>query len=134
MLGLQQEYQFRRGSTTSRCGTVKVKCAEGEYKIERFASPVRFIPNGQALFIVPVTIPDEMFGASFLFNGKQISTPTKEEFDLVEYLDWFIDELMDAVKNNGEKSIPSFDRIINTLDTSFKNIRHPAKERGPIHA
>ena len=134
MLGLPQEYQFRGGPKTSRCGKVKVKRVEGKNKIERFASPVRFIPNGQALFIVPTPIPDEMFGASFLFDKEQISTPSKDEFNLVQYLDWFMDELMDAVKNNGEKTIPSFDCVLKTLDTSFKNIRHPAKDRGPAHA
>lgn len=134
MLGLPKEYQFRRGPKTSRCGTVKVKCVEDTNKIERFASPIRFIPNGRALFIVPAPIPDEMFDAKFLFNDKQISTPAKNEFDLVQYLDWFMVELMDAVKNNGVKTIPSFNSVLNTLDTSFKNIRHPAKERGPVHA
>ena len=87
MLGLPQEYIFRSfGKRNVFVGKVGIE----NDSIKRFASPVLFKPHGTRLFIIPQNIPDVMFGAEFIFNNKTLKTPTKEEFNLIEFLDWFI--------------------------------------------
>lgn len=96
MLGLPKVYKYNASKNTTRSGDVIITPTKG---IERFASPIRFVPNGNKLLIVPDKIPDEMFNAGFLFSKKKpknrdeikpnISTPKKEEFDLISFLDSF---------------------------------------------
>lgn len=90
MLGLPQKYEFRASATTTRKGEVTISPGKGN-EVARFASPVRFVPNGHDLFIVPKEIPNEMFDAAFELNGKTIKTPSESEFSLQEFLDWFAD-------------------------------------------
>ncbi len=95
MLGLPQGYTFRASYNTTRKGSVKIAPARGN-KVMRFASPVRFVPNGYDTYIVPVEIPGEMFGAEFNLNSKAIKTPSEAEFNLIDFLDKFAD----AFKND----------------------------------
>lgn len=88
MLGLPQDYTYRESYNTTRKGKVYISPAE-KNKVMRFASPVRFVPNGFDTYIVPVDIPREMFNAEFTFNRRTIRTPSQAEFDLVDFLDWF---------------------------------------------
>ncbi len=95
MLGLPQIYVYRASKNTTREGTVKIASKD----IERFASPIRFVLNGNKLFIVPDEIPEEMFKAGFLLAKEipddrsaikpNIFTPKKEEFNLISFLDSF---------------------------------------------
>ncbi len=93
MLGLPQDYTYRESPNTTRKGKVSISPAKGN-SVERFASPVRFVPNGKELYIVPDDIPAEMFDAEFKFkseaSGSNIKTPSASEFNLIEYLDWFM--------------------------------------------
>lgn len=93
MLGLPQNYMFRQSDNTTRKGTVSITPAQNN-TVKRFASPVRFVPNGQELYIIPDKIPTEMFDAGFKFSSisgsETIRTPSESEFNLIDYLDWFV--------------------------------------------
>lgn len=85
MLGLAPEYSF----SSPRNGKVKVS----HDTIERFASPILFKPHDNILLILPHCIPDAMFDTCFTFSKtKLIKTPSKDEFDLITYLDEFASE------------------------------------------
>jgi len=97
MLGLAQNYEFRPGNRTTRRGTVTIahEPRGDQQKIGRFPCPVLFKPHGKYLFMIPNEIPDEMYDTDFKFNNSPITTPAKDEFNLEEYLDWFVAEYND---------------------------------------
>ncbi|MGL4607979.1 MAG: hypothetical protein ACRCU3_11000 [Eubacteriaceae bacterium] len=94
MLGLPDSYSY---NDSKRRGKVSVK----NTNVKRFASPIVFKKHGNKLYIFPNEIPDQMYGKLFSFNGIQIQTPTKKEFNLVEFLD-------------------SFAEMFNRIDVKFK--------------
>ncbi len=103
MLGLPQNYMFRQSANTTRKGTVSIAPAQNN-AVKRFASPVRFVPNGYELYIIPDKIPAEMFDASFRFSSNSASetirTPSETEFNLINYLDWFADLFNNRINLN----------------------------------
>lgn len=96
MLGLAQYYNFRAGTKTKRSGTVTIKHKGGV--IERFQSPVQFCVQKNRLYLFPRNIPAAMFGAEFVLENKQkhvartLRTPSRSEFNLIAYLDYFMQQ------------------------------------------
>ena len=129
MLGLAQQYSFRSGPKTTRQGKVTVS-AETDNPVVRFASPVRFVPNGNMLLILPVKIPQHMYNAKFRLNSQVISTPSQDEFDLIEYLDWFCGEF------NARKEIENFvnSNVRPTIQKQLRIERHPQLKGGDANA
>ncbi len=129
MLGLPQGYRFRKNpNTTTREGAVKISAGKGN-KVARFASPVRFVPNGGILYIIPEDIPAEMYNAQFNFTSQvqsaTIATPSEKEFNLVEYLDWFSNEF------NTQKDLANFRNpaVRVTLDKRLRIEKSKAGEK-----
>jgi hypothetical protein len=104
MLGLTQNYTFRRFKDMDRNIFVGNVGIEND-SIKRFASPILFKPHGTRLYIIPQNIPDVMFGAEFELNNKTLKTPTKEEFNLMEFLDWFVVRYNDYSRNEHKEHI-----------------------------
>ncbi|MBQ8764281.1 MAG: hypothetical protein IJZ07_09285 [Clostridia bacterium] len=127
MLGLPQDYTYRKSVNTTREGKVSISPAKGN-SVERFASPVRFVPNGKELYIVPDEIPAEMFNAEFKFKSErassEIKTPSDSEFNLIEYLDWFMNAFNTKTNlKNGEFTENDRMRISKTVTrTIAKNL------------
>lgn len=144
MLGLSDKFEYR-GSNGTRKGTVTVgagtvdaryRHASGIERIERFRSPITFKvaekrgaagePMQKAVLILPTDIPDAMFGASFAFtaygHSQSICTPQKEEFSLIEFLDYFMAEY------NGNSEILKFKG--NFVTVSNRTDRHRIEKTG----
>lgn len=85
MLGLPNDYKY---SDNVRRGNVAVKSD----MIERFTAPITFKLVGNRLHIFPNEIPDAMYDAKFRLNRKDIHTPSKDEFDLISFIDRFSQE------------------------------------------
>ena len=108
LLGLAPHYEYRAGKNTGRKG--KVTVSDKEKNIGRFNNPVHFIPNGNELILLPTVIPERMFDREFLFNGETIRTPKrgnnvqKGEFDLIAFLDYFMEQFNDAKDSQKEKN------------------------------
>ncbi len=87
MLGMADHYFYR--------GVCNVSVSAADSRIQRFGAPVRFHPLRSGLLILAWRIPDVMYGAEFEFYNKggkrRISTPSKEEFDLVSFLEDFLE-------------------------------------------
>jgi len=71
--------------------TIKIQSTSDE-KIERFKSPITFKIIDNTIYAIPEKINEKIYGAKFKFsiNGKklfEISTPSKDEFDLIDFLD-----------------------------------------------
>lgn len=128
MLGLPQNYLFRKSEKTTREGLVKIE-PEKNNEVKRFASPVRFVPNGYELYIIPDKIPDEMFGAGFKFSSgsasETIRTPSVDEFNLIDYLDWFVDSFNNRVnlKPNEFKENNKMELCKTVFKTVNKNLK-----------
>lgn len=136
MLGLPQSYTYRASSSTTRKDNVNISPAE-ENKVKRFASPVRFVPNGFDTYIVPVDIPREMFNAEFKFNSKTIRTPSQAEFNLVGFLDWFAEAFKNDPKLKDFEVNPQMRKmsamVVKTLSKNL-TIAKSAKKAGDGNA
>jgi hypothetical protein len=123
MLGLPGTFEFRYNeNTTTRSGKVEVS----HPNIMRFKSPVLFRPYKNYLYFLPTEIPDAMFDAEFKLNDKPINTPTREEFDLIGYLDWFM------LQFNTREDIHQFhnEDVAEVLDKRLQIIRSQKREGG----
>lgn len=124
MLGLPHSYTFRSFKDMDRnifVGKVEIK----NNFIKRYASPVLFKPHKTRLYIIPQDIPDVMFGAEFKLNKETLKTPTKDEFNLIEFLDWFI------LRYNDYSNLDHKEHINNavkpTIDKKLKIVKVEAK-------
>jgi hypothetical protein len=108
MLGLTDHIEFRASQNkTTRRGDVTIEHAEKnpDKAIKRFASPVLYRLQNNTLYIIPQKIPDRMFGATFILNDREkIATPTKAEFNLLDFLDFFMGEFNSLVEIKDFKS------------------------------
>ncbi|WP_051412068.1 hypothetical protein [Halonatronum saccharophilum] len=100
LLGISDSIKFRDGK---RYGE------EIRYKsdIDRFKSPITFKVVDNIIAIIPDKIPDEIFEKEFVFeqpsgnnrlNEKRISTPTKDDFNLEDFLFEFADFFNENLK------------------------------------
>ncbi len=129
MLGIPDSFTYRSTPKITRNGTVGVS----HEKINRFASPVLYRIQGSVLYIIPVIIPDLLFNESFSLcikkddknigknTAKSITTPRVDQFNLIEFLDYFIKEF----NKEGNRKISSFKNsmISNTEIASNLSLR-----------
>lgn len=135
MLGLPQNYKYKKG-----VDTVEIKIENKEKKIERFASPVLFKPHGKRLYIIPQNIPDEMYDTEFTFSKKgqntqdnnKIKTPTKDEFNLIDYLDWFM-ERYNCYLNKEHKNLNEAIKPTIKNKRIIKKVEHNPSKEGVNH-
>jgi hypothetical protein len=110
LLGLAEHYEFitqKNGQKTKDKYYINIvhENVEGEQIIERFQSPILYKVIDNNLYIIPKEIPDELWGAKFKFIYKikysnerndslekemtrSLPIPKKEEFNLIEFLDY----------------------------------------------
>lgn len=104
LLGLAEHNEYQTGRNNNlNLARIRIIIKDDTDTISRFQSPVQFkIFNGH-LYLLPNELPDDIFDYGFSFylerefrNKRKeeernplftISTPTREEFDLVEFLD-----------------------------------------------
>jgi hypothetical protein len=88
LLGLAEHNEFRTWK-----GKIQINIKDNQDEIERFQSPLRFKVFNQNIYILPNEIPDAMFNREFdfLLDNKDLlftlTTPQKNQFDMVEFLD-----------------------------------------------
>ncbi len=106
MLGTSEGITFRAGK--------KIEIAYKNNEVQRFRSPITFKIVGNYLAFIPEKMPQEIFSQVFTFSeGKHteyISTPSRDSFNLNEFLfafaDFFNDELqVKEVNNPFEKAL-----------------------------
>jgi hypothetical protein len=89
LLGLAEHNEFRTWK-----GKIQINIKDNKGEIERFQSPLMFKVFNQTIYILPHEIPDLMFNRDFdfLLDNKKllftISTPRKDQFSIIEFLDF----------------------------------------------
>jgi hypothetical protein len=89
LLGLAEHNEFRTWKSK-----IQINIKDNKDEIQRFQSPLMFKVFNHNIYIFPNEIPDLMFNRDFDFkldNKKllfTIPTPQKNEFDMVEFLDF----------------------------------------------
>ena len=99
----------------------KITLWEKAGEIEKFSVPIRFKIAENYILLFPQPIPEEMFDKAFIFHSgygsAELRTPTKEQFDFIEFLRAFAADFNDKEgKKGGETSFstakaPVFERI-----------------------
>ncbi|MGE5340828.1 MAG: hypothetical protein ACM3SY_05025 [Candidatus Omnitrophota bacterium] len=88
LLGLAEHNEFRTWQ-----GKIQITIEDHKEEIERFQSPLMFKVFNQTIYIFPNEIPDAMFNRNFNFllddnNLFTIPTPKKDQFSMIEFLDF----------------------------------------------
>jgi len=99
LLGLNDIYKFKNVNVIVKCKNKNEDENKNKNKneVDRFSSPILFKPHGNKLYIFPGNIHEEMFSHKFNFskedkkniNNKDLITPSKEEFNLTDFIDAF---------------------------------------------
>lgn len=109
----------------SKEGKDKIYKVDYKSNIDRFKSPITFKIIDNYLIIIPEEIPDEIYGKKFTFSnsGKkiEIKIPSKEQFNLSEFLFAFADYF-----NN--LKIEKSDKNENKNRNKSKNKKNPILE------
>jgi hypothetical protein len=100
LLGLAEHNEYRMFKS-SGLRKIQIKIDDKFKKIKRFQSPLQFKIFQNFIYILPHTIPNEMFGRTFVFKLKQfffdrtksypsylfdLPTPTANEFSMNDFL------------------------------------------------
>lgn len=101
MLGLSSFYQHPAYGE-------KIVLWETNGEIEKFASPTRFKIAENYILLFPEPIPETLFDRSFTFRSAygsaELRTPTKEQFDFMEFLRAFAKDFNDKEGTKGGKT------------------------------